>query len=90
MKRFVVAVALLALVIGGSMFSGTQSAAAESPRTCLGAFNMAGAGATFDSSTWSFGMAHAMTVNNPNGNDGMFKAVHNSWLDKTPTPPCQD
>ena len=89
MKKLVVAVALLALVAGGSVFSGTQSASAESPRTCLGALNMVGA-TPEDASTWNPGMVHAMSVNNPNGNDGMRIAVTGSQLHKSQTPPCQD
>jgi hypothetical protein len=89
MKKFVVAVALLALVAGGSVFSSTLSASAESPRMCLGALNMVGA-TPGDVTTWNPGMVHAMTVNNPNGNDGMFVAVAVSQSHKLQTPPCQD
>jgi hypothetical protein len=89
MKKVIAAAALLVLVAGGSVLSGTLSASAESPRTCLAALNMVGA-TPGDVSTWNPGMVHAMTVNNPNGNAGMRIAVTGSQSHKAQTPPCQD
>jgi hypothetical protein len=88
MKKLLAIAALVVLLTGGSQLSGTQSASAESPRACLGAYNMVGA-TPEDSSTWNPGMVHAMTVNNPHGNDGMFHAGDVSTYQTSQTPPCQ-
>ena len=66
------------LVIGGSILGGTASASADSPQGCLAARNMV-----------NDGMFLAMSVDNINGNLGMHTAVVNSYLEKTPPPPCQ-
>lgn len=87
--RFVVgaAVTILSLaVLSGSAVAGPT----PTPNGWVGACNMNSAWPGLspgqalgigDDSEWNGiggGMEHAMTVNNPNGNDGMFNAVFHS------------
>ncbi len=74
-RRFrAIAVSVL-VVLGLTAFAGTATAApSPTPNGSCGALNMVQA--------WGVGarggMENAMSVNNPNGNDGMFQAVANS------------
>ncbi len=80
-RRFRVAFVTGLITLSLTAFAGGASATpGETPNGHTGACNMLqawGVGA-------QGGMAHAMSVDNPNGNDGMWRAVDNSG-----TPNCQ-
>ncbi len=63
------------VVLGLTAFAGSAAAGpSQTPNGYCGALNMkqaSGVGA-------QGGMTHAMVVDNPNGNEGMFRAVTNS------------
>ncbi len=74
-RRFRAVAVTILVVLSLTAFAGTAAAApSPTPNGYCGALNMAQA--------WGVGarggMANAMSVNNPNGNDGMFQAVANS------------
>jgi hypothetical protein len=73
LRRFRVVSVTVLVALSLTAFSGSVSAApGPTPNGWTGACNMVQA--------WGVGarggMANAMTVNNPNGNDGMNRAVH--------------
>jgi hypothetical protein len=76
-KRLLILAAMLAAAL--SVGVPTASAAPETPNGYCGAANMLnawpGGGANVPDGG---GMQNAMTVNNANGNNGMFRAVGNS------------
>ncbi len=72
-RRLLILAAALAAAL--SVGVATSGAAPETPNGYCGAMNMSMAGA---------GMEHAMTVNNPNGSAGMFRAVDRSACEPSP------
>jgi hypothetical protein len=72
------------VVLGLAVFAGSASAApSETPNGWTGACNMMQAVSEADGGSSvavkpGGGMVNAMTVNNPNGNAGMYRAVANS------------
>lgn len=74
-RRFRAVSVTVLVVLGLTAFAGSATAApSQTPNGYCGALNMAQA--------WGVGarggMANAMSVDNPNGNDGMSRAVANS------------
>jgi hypothetical protein len=72
LRRFRVVSVTVLVALSLTAFSGSVSAApGPTPNGWTGACNMVQAGGVGARG----GMANAMTVNNPNGNDGMNRAV---------------
>lgn len=91
MQKLLAITVLATLVATGSAFSGpgTASAAADNPRACYAAFNMALVGppdTLVYPYPWNEGMVHAMTIDNPNGNVGMNTHATTSISNQTQTP----
>ena len=77
MKRLLILAATLAAAL--SVGVATSGAAPETPNHYCGAANMLKAWPDGGASVPDGGgMQHAMTVNNANGNNGMFRAVGNT------------
>ena len=75
-RRLRVALATGLVMLSLTVFAGSASAApGPTPNGQIGACNMMMSWFADDAPN---GMAHAMTVNNPNGNAGMTRAVTNT------------
>lgn len=83
-RRFRVAVATGLVMLSLTAFAGSASAApGPTPSGWTGACNMMAAVSVADGGSSvgvkpGGGMVNAMTVNNPNGNVGMYRAVANT------------